>query len=121
MNSMKQQLPQSDRENKKALWGWLIAATIGAIIIACAAALSSWLDSRAKTVATTESVGVLIDATFAGSLMNDTTAVRTSNGTFRVYGTFQVSAGHPAEIRTYQNGNRLLCDRIAESCKKLIQ
>lgn len=121
MNSVEQRLARIASEKLAARKTGLITALICVVIMACVVMFSIWHTNRRNTVTATEDAGALIDATFSDGLAHDTTTVRTSRGTFKVHGTFQTTSGHSTEIRSYQNGDRRLCDLAADTCKTLVQ
>ena len=108
-------------ERRKALKDVLLSLLGVALVIFCAVMAVVSYGNFAKTVVSAEDAGALLEATFNEGFTQTTTTVRTSHGTFLVHGTFQTLAGHAAEIRTYRNGDRRLCDRAEDSCQRLVK
>lgn len=121
MNSVEHRLARIATERRRAVKDVLLKLLGFALAIFCVVMSVFWYDNFAKAVVSTEDAGALLEATFNEGFTQTTTTVRTSHGTFLVHGTFQTLAGHAAEIRTYRNGDRRLCDRAEDSCQRLVK
>lgn len=107
-------------ERKENLKTWLFYGVFFAFVIGVSFILTIWLTNRQESVTNIEKVGTLLEASFSDGF-SESTSVLTSKGRFKTEGTFNIIVGHPAEIRTYLNRDRRLCDQVTNRCKNLIE
>lgn len=98
--------------------GWIVLIII--LVLVGTFVLSGWLYYRSINVIEIEDAGKFENAIYSEEFIKSWTTVRTSTGIFIVDRAFQIIYGNPAEIRTYQNNDRSLCDKTTGRCNKLL-